>query len=99
MYGLSSEDLHAIIQVLKQYPQIKEARIFGSRAMGTHRVGSDVDIALEGADLEDIVAAVSGRLNDETPLPYMFDVVIFSGTGNVDLQDHIQRVGIPFYTR
>src|SRR5438132_256854 len=99
MYGLSPEDQEIIIKVLKKFPEIKEAFIFGSRAKGTHRIGSDIDIAIKGEGLEEIVSAVSGQLNDETPLPYMFDVVVFNATGNVDLQEHIQRAGKLFYKR
>lgn len=98
MNGLSSEDLNIISEILKQYPQVKEAFIFGSRAKGTQRAGSDVDIAIKGSELDELVFAISGQLNDETPLPYTFDVVVINPSSNDELQDHIRRVGISFYS-
>jgi predicted nucleotidyltransferase len=50
-FGLTHSDLHAIKQVLAKYPQIEQAIIFGSRAKGNYKPGSDVDIALKGAHL------------------------------------------------
>jgi uncharacterized protein len=97
--GLSSDDLKVITEILKQYPEISEAFIFGSRAKGTQKAGSDVDIAIKGNDLDELVSTISGQLNEETPLPYTFDVVVFNPLSNDELQEHIQRVGIAFYSK
>lgn len=99
MFGLRSEDIDLIKNVLKSYPEIKEAIIFGSRAKGNQQVGSDIDIALLGKGLESLTAEISGQLNDELPLPYSFDVVALNSLKNQDLKDHIQRVGISFYSQ
>ena len=48
MFGLKDSDINAIIAILKRYPDVKEAIIFGSRAMGNYKPGSDIDIALKG---------------------------------------------------
>lgn len=48
MFGLTDSDLQSIVDVIKAYPQIDEALIFGSRALNTHKKGSDIDIALKG---------------------------------------------------
>lgn len=91
--------MNIIIDVLKAYPLIEEAIIFGSRAKGTQKPGSDVDIALKGPGVEFLTAQVSGILNEETPLPYTFDVVAFDTLENKALKEHIQRVGISFYSK
>lgn len=97
MSGLSSSDLNVIINVLKSYPTIDEAILFGSRAKGTHKPGSDVDIAIRGPGTESITARLSGQLNDETPLPYTFDVVSLDTLENQALREHIERVGVLLY--
>ncbi len=77
-FGLTHSDLHAIKQVLAKYPQIEQAIIFGSRAKGNYKPGSDVDIALKGAHLtSQLINRVSFELNEETTMPYHFDVLNF----------------------
>lgn len=97
MFGLRSEDLELIRNVMKHYPDVKEAIVFGSRAKGNQQKGSDVDIALRGPGLEFQTAQIGGELNDELPLPYSFDVVALDALENTALREHIQRVGISFY--
>lgn len=76
-HGLLATDWAYIRAVLAQEPTIERAWLYGSRARATHRLGSDVDLALEGplVDLE-VVARVAHRLQDEGPLPYLFDLVV-----------------------
>jgi uncharacterized protein len=99
MSGLSLSDMKIITDVLKAYPNIEEAILFGSRAKGTQNPGSDVDIAIKGFEVELLTAQVRGELNDESPLPYTFDIVALDTLENKALREHIQRVGISFYIR
>jgi predicted nucleotidyltransferase len=99
MFGLNDAELQIIIQILKSYPQIEEALIFGSRALNRQRKGSDIDLALKGKDLESMTATIAGKLNDESPLPYFFDVLDYSSIDNPDLKDHIDRVGKQIYIK
>ena len=96
--GLVEQDLVVIRSVLARNPRIRKAVLFGSRAKGTHRRGSDVDLALTGDALtrEDVVAA-SLALNEESPLPYRFDVLDLDKIENRDLVEHINRVGLEIY--
>lgn len=98
-FGLSQADLKTIVSVLSGYPSVKTAVIFGSRAKGNYKTGSDVDIALHGENMGDRVAAdVAYQLNEETIMPYKFDVLNYHMIANSDLIAHIDRVGRPFYT-
>ncbi len=98
MFGLSEKDLSIIIETLKRYPQVKEAFIFGSRATGKHKRSSDVDIALKCKNADDPIFAISGELNDLTPLPYSFEVVNIDALQNDDLIKHIKLYGKSFYS-
>lgn len=99
-WGLSESDLATIRSVLERHPRIRRAVVFGSRAKGTHRRGSDVDLALTGDALsrQDIVET-SQALNEETPLPYRFDVIDRDKLENRELAEHIDRVGQELYVR
>ena len=97
-FGLSEQDLSTIRLVLSRNPRIHCALLFGSRAKGTFRRGSDVDLALVGDGLsrEDILET-SLALNEETPLPYRFDVVDRDRLESRELVEHIDRVGQKLY--
>jgi len=67
--GLLQPDLDIVLSVLGEFPNVKEAIIFGSRAKGNFRNGSDVDIALKGENINlEIVTNISYRLNKEITL-------------------------------
>jgi len=96
-FGLSDQQLNLIKETVAQFNEIDSAVIFGSRAMGNYKPGSDVDIAIKGRGINsDIVAALSTRLNEELPLPHFFDVVHYNTLDNETLIRHIDEEGILF---
>jgi uncharacterized protein len=96
--GLRTSDLEEITRVLSNYPDISEARIYGSRAKGTYRNGSDVDLALFGDDLNDkVVRTVRYILNEETRMPYRFDVVDATHLSHAGLKEQIEKAGVVVY--
>ncbi len=97
MFSLRESDLKTIQEVLSQHPEIKEALLFGSRAKGTERPGSDVDIVLKGNGGNRVALEVSTFLNQSSTLPYFFDIIDYSSIDNKALLDHIQRVGVRIY--
>lgn len=99
MFGLTNIDLQYIVDVIKTYPQIDEALIFGSRALNTHKKGSDIDIALKGKNIGLTASTISGMLNEESPLPYFCDVLDYTLIDNQDLRNHIDRVGQQIYKK
>ena len=67
LFGLKQSDLQNIIDVIQQQMEIEEAIIFGSRAKGNYRAGSDIDIALKGPKVNIITTRnISYILNEET---------------------------------
>ena len=92
--GLSERERKIIRDKLKPFIQIDKAILFGSRALGNYKKASDVDIALFGANLNNtMVNKISDLLNEETPLPYFFDVLAFSSITNENLKEHILQYG------
>ncbi|MCU7491014.1 MAG: nucleotidyltransferase domain-containing protein [Ignavibacteria bacterium] len=80
-----------------RYTSVKKAILYGSRAKGNFKNGSDIDLTLEGDELElDTLLKILNEL-DELDLPYKIDLSIYSAISNNDLLEHINRVGITFY--
>ncbi len=97
-FGLREQDLYEIIALFQRFPAIDEAIIFGSRAKGNYKKGSDVDIAIKGAGItHDLVAEISFCLNEDSDMPYFFDLVHFDEITERDLSEHINRVGQCIY--
>ena len=99
MYGLLERDLKCIFQAVSKYPEIREVIIFGSRAMGNFKAGSDVDLALKGKIDRKTVNRLSDDLNEEQPLPYFFDVISYEDISNHELKNHIDTVGKRIYPK
>jgi len=98
--GIDNRYWELIINTLIQFPEIESAILFGSRAMGNFKNGSDIDIAIKGKEITDgICVKVSGILNEELTLPWQFDVIHFESINNNNLTEHINRVGILIYSR
>ncbi len=98
-FGLKEEVINQIREALSHYSQIEKAIIYGSRAKGTFRPGSDIDLTLLGENLTlSVVYELSNEI-DDLLLPYTFDISILNQISNPDLVEHISRVGVVFYTR
>ena len=95
-FGLSDKNYSLIKDIFKSYSNIEKVIIFGSRAMGTEKNGSDIDLALKGKDisLEEILS-ISNKL-DNLPLAYEYDVIDYATIDNSAFKDHIDKHGIVF---
>jgi predicted nucleotidyltransferase len=97
-FGLLEKDIEEILAVLKKFPKVEKAIVFGSRAKGNFKNGSDVNIALKGKDLDfETISDLSYLLNEETQMPYKFDVLNYHGIQEPYLKNHIDRIGIKLY--
>ena len=89
--ALLPAEIEIIRSVFWRHPEITEVRLFGSRAKGTHRPESDVDLAVWG-QVDDLRAEAIAAELDELPLPYRYDVKPFGSIKVGALRDHIERV-------
>jgi uncharacterized protein len=96
--GLTPHEIDLLRAVFRRFPAISEVTLYGSRAKGTYRPESDVDLALIGIEDQLDAEAVAGEL-DELPLPYRFDVKAYGGITYGPLLEHIERVGVVLYRR
>ena len=99
-YGLPQLAIQKICGILSLYPQVEKAILYGSRAKGNYKNGSDIDLTLRGnTDLTlNVIYKILDDL-DELLLPYTIDLSIFHNIGDPDVIEHIQRVGVTFYDK
>ena len=92
--GLSQKSLRAIADVVYSNAHVQEAKIFGSRAIGTYREGSDIDICLFGQELTlSDLNCIAGELEDLN-IPQLVDLVNFRTIKNENLLKHIEEFSI-----
>ena len=98
-FGLTDATIEKIGGVLAGHPQVEQALLYGSRAKGNYKNGSDIDLTLVGQGLQtDDLLKIMGEL-DDLLLPHMIDLSIFHQLTHPELIEHIRRVGIIFYER
>jgi len=98
-YGLDNPTMEAIVQNLAKIRKVEQAILYGSRAKGNYKPGSDVDLTLKGdhLTLRDIYQLE--ELLDDLFLPYQFDISIYEQISHPDLLAHIERVGVVIYQK
>ena len=93
--GLSDIEINEILLFTKRFPEIKKVVLFGSRAKGTFKPGSDIDLAISGEALSySIVNELSYLLNEESTLPYYFDLLNLAEINSIALLTHIKNYGV-----
>lgn len=98
-YGLPERTVNQICAVLAQYPQVERAVLYGSRAKGNFKPGSDIDLTLHGPDLTQKLCNNIAEALDDLLLPYSIDLSVFANLQHPELEAHIQRVGVVFFER
>lgn len=98
-FGLKRSTIERINAVFSRHPQVERVVIYGSRAKGNYRPGSDIDLSIIGDSL-----TLSDRFRieheiDELLLPYKIDLSLYHQIDNPELLEHIGRVGKTFYVK
>jgi predicted nucleotidyltransferase len=98
-FGLKETTIQKLCGVFAKYPQVSKAVLYGSRAKGNYKNGSDIDLTLHGSDdLENILYKIFDEI-DDLLLPYTIDLSIYRTLSDPDFIDHIHRVGVTFYDK
>jgi predicted nucleotidyltransferase len=96
-FGLTERDMKTIGDILRKYPDVRTVHIFGSRAKGNYKTGSDIDLAIinEGVP-ENVIRNIQNDF-EESSLPYRIDLIYLPELEDTGLKDHIKRIGLEFY--
>ncbi len=98
-YGLSDLQYEKIAKVFASIREVDQVILYGSRAKGTQKPYSDIDITLLGENLNfSLLQKIEIEL-DDLLLPYKFDVSLYDSLENNDLIDHIKKVGKTIYKK
>ena len=97
--GLSAGTLEQICSTLARFPQVAQGVLYGSRAKGNFKPGSDIDLTLRGEGLTlSLLGDIDAAL-DDLLLPYEIDLSIYDQLGHAELVAHIDRVGRVIYQK
>ncbi len=99
LYGIEKTIWEKIFDVFVKTPSVDKVVLYGSRAKGTFKNGSDIDLAIFGDDFNlHLLRNLMDKL-DDLLLPYTFDVVVYKDITNADLKLHIDRFGKIIYQK
>lgn len=96
-FGLSPATLEKLNGVFAQHSAIDSVLIYGSRAKGNYRTGSDIDLSIKGSDISFAELMQIENQIDDLMLPYTVDLSQYNQINNRDLIEHIDRVGVEIY--
>jgi uncharacterized protein len=98
-FGLPEATLLKIQGVFARHPDIERVILYGSRAKGNYRPGSDIDLTLLGAATDDTLLRQVLLELDELNTPYLMDVSLYHQIQSDELKYHIATFGKVFYQR
>lgn len=96
-FGLTQRDMATIENILKKHFTITHVCIFGSRAKGNYKFGSDIDLVIMDENISEKEMSTIKSEFEDSNLPYTVDILDYHHLDNLDPKDHIDRVGLNFY--
>ena len=98
-YGLTDNEMQILHELFAENEKIEQVILYGSRAKGTYKPFSDVDITIVGKGLtEQDVHRLYAAL-EKSSIPYMFDIFTFDTLKNEIRKDHSSRSGVILYQK
>lgn len=98
MFGITQDTINELNAIFNRYDSIEEVIIYGSRAKGNFREGSDIDLTIKGnIEKKDLMKIIDDI--EESYIPYLFDISIYNQLNSESLKEHINRVGKVFYKK
>ena len=98
-FGLPQSVIAQITVIFRKYDKLEKVILYGSRAMGNYKNGSDIDLTLVGPEISDRDFHCMIHDLEELNIPYSFDLCLMSAIDNSELIKHICDKGKIFYQR
>ncbi|HOH47415.1 MAG TPA: nucleotidyltransferase domain-containing protein [Candidatus Cloacimonadota bacterium] len=96
-YGIPQESWDSIISTIRSCGKVTGITLFGSRAKGNFRNGSDIDLALAGNEISTKDIITISTCLDALDLPWQIDLLILDRITEESLTEHIKRCGIQLF--
>jgi len=98
LHGLTQRDIQTLFGIFCKFEEVKSVYLYGSRAKKTHRLGSDIDLAIMNEGVSEKTISVIKEAIEDSNLPYLVDITNLATLTNKALVEQIQKWGLPFYT-
>ena len=95
-YGLEETIWTQILNTCFGFPGVKKIILYGSRARGDYRQGSDIDIAIDAPDMTSREFSQIWNAVDDLPIIYTFDILHLQALTNEPLLKAIRQEGVSF---
>lgn len=95
MLQLRDKDRQALKAALDPFPEVRQAWIFGSRATGTARRASDIDLAIEAPGISPTRWHALQDALEQAPVIYNLDIVRLDVLQDRALKEAILRQRVP----
>jgi len=100
MYGIPEKSFQLILSAINRLAEIESAAIYGSRAMGNYKNGSDIDLVVYGRDInQQVILKLKTELEHKLPIPYFFDITHYETLENPGLKEHIDQYAKEIFRR
>ena len=97
--GLKERHRKAVIDIIAANAKVERAVLFGSRAAGTYRPASDVDVALFGKRLSASDQANLAAAIEDLTIPQRVQLLLYGAIDSAALRTHIETQGVEWYRR
>ena len=99
-FGIPPKSMKLIISALARREEVQQAAIFGSRALGNYKNGSDIDMVVYGEHITEVMLyQLLVEFNEKLPIPYYFDLVHYEALQHAGLKQHIDEFAQVFYRK
>ncbi len=98
-FGLSQATMQKLVHIFSTQQKVQRVVIYGSRAKGNYREGSDIDLVLDAPDISFLEKLNLNTAISESNIPYLVDLSVLHELKHPGLLDHIERIGQVFYSR
>lgn len=94
-FGIAQRHLDDLLHVFARHESIDQVLIFGSRARGTARPGSDIDLAVVAPRMSDVEFSTLWNEIDALPILFKIDLLHWDRITNAALKQNVVRDGVP----
>ena len=91
--GIPQADSQRLLELILTHPHLEKVVLYGSRALGRQRAGSDIDLCLEAPSMKLGELLELGVQLDDLLLPWQIDLQLRHLIAHEGLVAHIERAG------
>ena len=91
--GIPQADSQRLLELIRSHPHVQKNVLYGSRALGRQRAGSDIDICLVAPSMALGELLELGAALDDLLLPWNVDLQLRHLIAHEDLLSHLDRAG------